>query len=43
MIGLAWQVTLLALLLLPIFVLPARRMGGRIAELRRESADLNAR
>src|SRR3954471_19587518 len=42
MIGLAWQVTLLALLLLPIFVLPARRMGGRIAELRRESADLNA-
>src|ERR671911_2591463 len=42
MIGLAWQVTLLALLLLPIFVLPARRMGPKIAELRRESADLNA-
>ena len=34
MIGLAWQVTLLALLLLPIFVLPARRMGPKIAELR---------
>ena len=32
----------LALLLLPIFVLPARRMGARIAELRREAADLNA-
>jgi ABC-type multidrug transport system fused ATPase/permease subunit len=42
MIGLAWQVTILALLLLPIFVLPARRMGRRIADLRRESADLNA-
>ncbi len=42
MITLAWQVTILALLLLPVFVLPARRMGGRIADLRRESADLNA-
>jgi ABC-type multidrug transport system fused ATPase/permease subunit len=42
MITLAWQVTLLALLLLPVFVLPARRMGRRIADLRRESADLNA-
>ncbi|MGH3567194.1 MAG: ABC transporter ATP-binding protein [Pseudonocardia sp.] len=42
MITLAWQVTLLALLLLPIFVLPARRMGRTIADLRRESADLNA-
>jgi ABC-type multidrug transport system fused ATPase/permease subunit len=42
MITLAWQVTLLALLLLPIFVLPARRMGRTIAELRREAADLNA-
>jgi len=42
MIGLAWQVTILALVLLPIFVLPARRMGRRIADLRRESADLNA-
>src|SRR5919109_666484 len=42
MITLAWQVTLLALLLLPIFVLPARRMGRRIADLRREAADLNA-
>ncbi|WP_181780955.1 ABC transporter ATP-binding protein [Pseudonocardia pini] len=42
MIGLAWQVTVLALVLLPIFVLPARRMGRRIADLRREAADLNA-
>lgn len=42
MIGLAWQVTLLALVLLPIFLIPARRMGRRIAALRRESAELNA-
>jgi ABC-type multidrug transport system fused ATPase/permease subunit len=42
MIGLAWQVTLFALVLLPVFVLPARRMGVTIAALRRESADLNA-
>lgn len=42
MVTLAWQVTLLALVLLPVFILPARRMGRRIAELSRESADLNA-
>jgi ABC-type multidrug transport system fused ATPase/permease subunit len=42
MITLAWQVTLLALVLLPVFVVPARRMGRRIAALRREAADLNA-
>jgi ABC-type multidrug transport system fused ATPase/permease subunit len=42
MLTLAWQVTLLALVLLPVFVLPARRMGRRIADLRREAADLNA-
>ncbi len=42
MITLAWQVTLLALVLLPIFVIPARRMGRRIADLRRDAADLNA-
>ncbi len=42
MIGLSWQITALALILLPIFVLPARRMGARIAQLQRESANLNA-
>ncbi|MFG1709561.1 ABC transporter ATP-binding protein [Nonomuraea sp. M3C6] len=42
MIGISWQITLLALLLLPVFVLPARRMGTRIARLRREAADHNA-
>ncbi|MEV1167574.1 ABC transporter ATP-binding protein [Nonomuraea sp. NPDC049784] len=42
MIGISWQITLLALLLLPVFLLPARRMGTRIARLRREAADHNA-
>ena len=42
MLTLSWQVTVLALVLLPIFVLPARRMGHRMADLQRESAGLNA-
>lgn len=42
MIGISWQITLLALVLLPVFVLPARRMGARLARLRREAADHNA-
>jgi ABC-type multidrug transport system fused ATPase/permease subunit len=42
MIGISWQITVLALLLLPVFVLPARRMGGRLAGLEREAAEHNA-
>ncbi|OQR62444.1 ABC transporter [Streptomyces maremycinicus] len=42
MLTLSWQVTLLALALLPVFVLPARRMGGRMAGMQREAAALNA-
>lgn len=42
MIGLSWQVTLLALVLLPVFVLPARRTGRRMAALRREAAEHNS-
>lgn len=42
MMTLSWQVTALAMVLLPIFVLPARRMGKRMADLQRESAGLNA-
>src|SRR5205823_8642477 len=38
MLTLSWQVTVLALVLLPIFVVPARRMGARMAELRREAS-----
>jgi ATP-binding cassette, subfamily B, bacterial len=42
MINLSWQITALALTLLPVFVLPARRMGARLARLSREAADHNA-
>jgi ABC-type multidrug transport system fused ATPase/permease subunit len=42
MLTLSWQVTGLALVLLPLFVLPARRMGKKMADLQRESANLNA-
>jgi ATP-binding cassette, subfamily B, bacterial len=42
MLGISWQVTLLALLLLPVFVIPARRMGTRLARLEREAANHNA-
>jgi ABC-type multidrug transport system fused ATPase/permease subunit len=42
MIGISWQITLLALVLLPIFVWPARRMGGKLAKLEREAAEHNA-
>ncbi|MFI7243295.1 ABC transporter ATP-binding protein [Streptomyces qinglanensis] len=43
MFNLSWRITLLALVLLPLFVLPARRMGARLARLERERADHNAR
>ncbi|MEU6372739.1 ABC transporter ATP-binding protein [Streptomyces sp. NPDC046909] len=42
MLTLSWQVTLLALALLPVFVVPARRMGARMAGMQREAAALNA-
>ncbi|MEJ7695119.1 MAG: ABC transporter transmembrane domain-containing protein [Candidatus Limnocylindrales bacterium] len=42
MLRLSWQITVLALVLLPVFVLPARRMGRRLAAMEREAADHNA-
>jgi ABC-type multidrug transport system fused ATPase/permease subunit len=42
MLQVSWQITLLALILLPVFVLPARRMGRRLAAMEREAADHNA-
>ncbi|GHH82874.1 ABC transporter ATP-binding protein [Streptomyces sulfonofaciens] len=42
MLTLSWQITLLALALLPLFVVPARRMGSRMARMQREAAHLNA-
>jgi ATP-binding cassette subfamily B protein len=42
MLRISWEVTLLALVLLPVFVIPARRMGNRLAGIQREAADHNA-
>ncbi|MEU8205803.1 ABC transporter ATP-binding protein [Streptosporangium sp. NPDC049046] len=42
MVGISWQLTALALVLLPVFVVPARRVGGRLARMEREAADHNA-
>ena len=42
MIGVSWQITVLALVLLPVFVVPARRMGARLARLEREAANHNS-
>ncbi|AZM92485.1 MULTISPECIES: ABC transporter ATP-binding protein [Streptomyces] len=42
MLTISWQITLLALVLLPVFVLPARRMGARMAGMQREASALNA-
>jgi ATP-binding cassette, subfamily B, bacterial len=42
MLKVSWQITLLALVILPIFVIPARRFGRRLAALEREAANYNA-
>ena len=42
MAGLNWKITVLSVILLPIFLVPARYVGRRLARLRREAADLNA-
>ncbi|MGI8846873.1 MAG: ABC transporter ATP-binding protein [Candidatus Dormibacteria bacterium] len=43
MFVLSWRITLLSLILLPIFVVPARYVGRRLADITRESYNLNAR
>ncbi|HEU4868071.1 MAG TPA: ABC transporter ATP-binding protein [Actinomycetota bacterium] len=42
MFNYSWQITALALVLLPVFVIPARRFGRKIAGLEREAADHNS-
>jgi ATP-binding cassette subfamily B protein len=42
MFWLDWRITLVALVLLPVFVLPAKRVGRRMQALTRESFDLSA-
>ena len=41
MLALSWQITLMALGLLPLFVIPARLVGGRLAAITRERYRLN--
>jgi ABC-type multidrug transport system fused ATPase/permease subunit len=42
MLRISWQITLLALVLVPLFVVPARRIGTRMADLSRRAAAYNA-
>ncbi len=42
MFTLSWQITLISIVMLPLFVLPARRIGARLQEITRESYNLNA-
>ncbi len=42
MVALSWQLTLAALALVPLFVLPAKWMGRRLAALTAEQMNLNA-
>ena len=42
MFALSWQLTLVALLVVPLFLLPARWLGRRIQRITRERYDLNA-
>jgi ATP-binding cassette subfamily C protein len=42
MLSISWQITVLSLLLTPLFLLPARRIGRTMANLSRESAIYNA-
>jgi ATP-binding cassette subfamily B protein len=42
MFALSWQITLVALVMLPLFLLPARWIGRKLAAITRESYNLNA-
>ncbi len=42
MLVMEWRLTLLGLAILPLFVLPARRVGKKLRQIRRRSMELNA-
>ncbi len=42
MLALEWRLTLVALVLLPIFIIPAKRVGRQLQDLTREGMNLNA-
>src|SRR3954454_16986281 len=43
MFTLSWQITALSLVMLPVFILPARRVGRKLADITRESYQLDAK
>jgi ATP-binding cassette subfamily B protein len=43
MISLEWRLTLLSVLIVPLFVLPTRRVGRVLREVRRQSLNLNGK
>ncbi|MCB0155712.1 MAG: ABC transporter ATP-binding protein, partial [Anaerolineae bacterium] len=43
MFSLEWRLTLLSVIILPLFILPTRRVGRILREIRRESMNLNAK
>ncbi len=42
MLNLEWRLTLISILILPLFILVARRLGARLRDIAREAMDLNA-
>ncbi|MDX6256085.1 MAG: ATP-binding cassette, subfamily bacterial [Frankiales bacterium] len=42
MLNLSWQITVVSLVMLPVFVIPAKRVGTRLQAITRESYQLNA-
>jgi len=42
MFFLSWQITLVSLVILPVFVIPAKRVGRKLSSITRESYGLNA-
>jgi ATP-binding cassette subfamily B protein len=43
MLALDWRLTLVSIVILPLFILPARRVGATLRRIARQQMDLNAR
>ncbi|MCC6957081.1 MAG: ABC transporter ATP-binding protein [Anaerolineales bacterium] len=42
MLGLEWRLTVISVLILPLFILAARKMGARLRDIARQAMDANA-
>src|SRR5918911_671530 len=42
MFSLSWQITAISIVMLPVFIIPARRIGAKLQEITREAYNLNA-